>query len=1552
MNPTRRRCARGKTNWLLALAILAGILFGQRSSGAPLPTKLGDLNGDGQITVLDLVSLINHVNRTSLLASSNVPFADLNGDSFVNETDIDLLADLILGLPLPTKPVSLEPANGASEVGVTDRPKVIFPRPVDVSTLNSNNFFASFSGQRLRATIVPANNGTFAWLFFDPPMANASQIQVTVDGSTITNLLGQALDADGDGAPGGSVRVNFSTVSVTPIPGTVLTSLIVDPGPDLVPRTPDDVILGDRYLLPIAGVRVYVLGMESNVAYTDASGRFTLTNMPVGDVKVVLDGRTATNPPTGYYFPEMVMDTKFEPGITNGVMTIRDVNGNEVRDGNGVPIQALAMYLPRVASNVLQTISAAVTNLITLQSNAAYTLSEAQRQYLTMEVMPGSLVGMDGQPLNSAQVGVSVVPPELVKDMLPPGLLQHSFDITIQAPGVAAFSTPAPMTFPNIYNAPPGTKLSFLSFNHTTGRLEFDGTCTVSDDGLYIRTDPGTGITHPGWHVAAPPGCRGKGRRPIPESDDTDGCGNKLAGIFRKPTACIKETDKCISGLFPFIVAAFDKFGGCAPLISSGNDDKHGQRHDGTWKNDRHYCNQAIDLSGMCPLFRPNGRYPDAVMLAIASEIAGQPLTHCNNPSEWYCTSFAKEIDGMTCNLQIIYECPGTIHNSLHIQLTDGDCDHSFPDPSRHCKCQSALRSPSPAFGGDPSSVLDPMPPYDVLITTASGTELRLRTDEAGSFEAFLPPDEYGLISLFARNASVVWVHDFFTGASGSTTELTSQTQGEWERRLTFFPPQALDDLAEEMELADEVWAPTAWHLHQSRDSDADGLGDLAELILGTDQGRADTDTDGLTDFAEIQQGLDPLSGLALTTGIISALPLPGEAKEVVLEGSTLNGEQQTAYVALGASGLGIVNASQFQKPILLGQLDLPGDATDVAVDSNLRIAAVAANAGGLHFVNVADPMNPALLQTLALNASQVEVIGGVAYVAAGGNLWSLDLTSRALLQQLPLGGASLTGLASEGLFLYTMDSSHVLRAIDLRNGIMTNRGSLTMPSGGGKVFVGNGIAYMAAEAGFSGGFATADVSNPDALVLLSGVDAANVAGRAVMANGSGLAIAVGAPTGQGNVLDVLNVSDPANTGVFQTRHFLMAPPFSVAIGAGVSFVADGTGGLQVVNYRSFDSSNRPPTITLSNSFVMLTPTNGLAEEGKLVLVSARTTDDVQVRNVEFYVDGVKVFSDASFPFEHRFITPALSASKSNFTVRARAIDTGGNSTWTDEINVTLTRDATPPRVLRTIPKDGSVLSFTNTVNTVFAFFNEPIDQARLSSSSFYVVSAGPDTRLGTGDDVILPGAVSYRDTLNAVVIAFPSALSLGVYRGVLTTAIADVAGNHLATNVAWTFALLTGGPDGDDDGDDVSNAEEIAHGTNPFLADTDGDGWSDRVEIDDGTDPLNPASRPNTTFVARPPLQLEIPSPEVNGTAGVGTFVARPPVLIDLPSQETFGNAGVGVFLARPPVLIDLPSADTSGVAGFGLFLAKPPVSVLIGTNAASPALPLAKTNGVSLKR
>src|SRR5205823_8382622 len=130
---------------------------------------------------------------------------------------------------------------------------------------------------------------------------------------------------------------------------------------------------------------------------------------------------------------------------------------------------------------------------IGVDAGSAPNLTPEQQQMLSIDVPGGSLIGPDGQKLSSAQVGISTVPPELVRDMLPPGLLQHTFDITVQAPGIATFATPAPMTFPNIFNAPPGTKLNFLSFDHTTGRLVIEGTATVSADGFFVTTDPTTG---------------------------------------------------------------------------------------------------------------------------------------------------------------------------------------------------------------------------------------------------------------------------------------------------------------------------------------------------------------------------------------------------------------------------------------------------------------------------------------------------------------------------------------------------------------------------------------------------------------------------------------------------------------------------------------------------------------------------------------------------------------------------------------------------------------------------------------------------------------------------------------------------------------------------------------------------------------------------------------------------------------------------------------------------------------------------------------------------
>ena len=73
-----------------------------------------------------------------------------------------------------------------------------------------------------------------------------------------------------------------------------------------------------------------------------------------------------------------------------------------------------------------------------------------------------------------------------------------------------------------------------------------------------------------------------------------------------------------------------------------------------------------------------------------------------------------------------------------------------------------------------------------------------------------------------------------------------------------------------------------------------------------------------------------------------------------------------------------------------------------------------------------------------------------------------------------------------------------------------------------------------------------------------------------VAANGSGLAMAVGFTSpafGGFKALDVLDVSDPANTANFLARFNLPADPYSVAIASGIAFVADGVAGLQVVSY-------------------------------------------------------------------------------------------------------------------------------------------------------------------------------------------------------------------------------------------------------------------------------------------------------------------------------------------------------------------------------------------------
>src|SRR5262249_29841966 len=159
---------------------------------------------------------------------------------------------------------------------------------------------------------------------------------------------------------------------------------------------------------------------------TDAQGHFSFAAAPAGDIKLAIDGRTATNAPAGVYFPEMVMDEFLDAGRANTVMgTMGSLDDRAAfRDRQEV-------YLPRVESSILRTVSGNQPLTIDVDARSAPNLSPEQRAQLSIEVQPGSLVDAHGNPLATGQVGISTVPPELVREMLPPGVLQHTFDITV-----------------------------------------------------------------------------------------------------------------------------------------------------------------------------------------------------------------------------------------------------------------------------------------------------------------------------------------------------------------------------------------------------------------------------------------------------------------------------------------------------------------------------------------------------------------------------------------------------------------------------------------------------------------------------------------------------------------------------------------------------------------------------------------------------------------------------------------------------------------------------------------------------------------------------------------------------------------------------------------------------------------------------------------------------------------------------------------------------------------------------------------------------------------
>ena len=126
--------------------------------------------------------------------------------------------------------------------------------------------------------------------------------------------------------------------------------------------------------------------------------------------------------------------------------------------------------------------------------------------------------------------------------------------------------------------------------------------------------------------------------------------------------------------------------------------------------------------------------------------------------------------------------------------------------------------------------------------------------------------------------------------------------------------------------------------------------------------------------------------------------------------------------MATGSYGLAIVNASTVQQPVLLGQVQLPGDSHRRGGRS-----ATEHRRRGLH--HGLEPRRrqqsgpiPKLLQSVDIPAEAVKVSDGVAYVANGDPVTMVDMVSGDTLDNETFSGGTIDDLS------ITQDARYVLR--------------------------------------------------------------------------------------------------------------------------------------------------------------------------------------------------------------------------------------------------------------------------------------------------------------------------------------------------------------------------------------------------------------------------------------------------------------------------------------------------------------------------------------------
>lgn len=287
-----------------------------------------------------------------------------------------------------------------------------FTRPVDPETITPDTISVVALGEALEGRITPSSDGTIATFFPDVLLPAATQLSLNIDGANIMDANGRAAVANGDGTPGGALRNDFSTATLTRIENTNVEGFIFDA------NYTDD----DGLDIPLEGVVVSVIGLPDVTAVTDENGRFLLENLPIPKVFLDFDASNVTNRSDFDY------DTIVKPVDTVAGQTVGLSSGEK----------AFNIYFAALAEGDYFTLAASEQNEVGVGEKGLANLTElfpnidpAQWEKLKVTIPADSLTTDDGSPVN--EVSVMAFPPTASPPPCPKGSTPRRFSPSRQA---------------------------------------------------------------------------------------------------------------------------------------------------------------------------------------------------------------------------------------------------------------------------------------------------------------------------------------------------------------------------------------------------------------------------------------------------------------------------------------------------------------------------------------------------------------------------------------------------------------------------------------------------------------------------------------------------------------------------------------------------------------------------------------------------------------------------------------------------------------------------------------------------------------------------------------------------------------------------------------------------------------------------------------------------------------------------------------------------------------------------------------------------------------